>query len=132
MKLSCAVSSIPADKEREALWLLLNGERREVADGVSLAQLIETLNLAPERIAIELNQTVVRRAEWAATELMESDRIEIVHFVGGGDHHCQFPIAGFRLHPRLKTNWQFPIGNRYRSLPPVLYRRRLTLFRKAV
>ena len=84
MKLSYAVSSIPADKDREALWLLLNGERREVADGVSLAQLVETLNLAPERIAIELNQSVVRRAEWAATELQESDRIEIVHFVGGG------------------------------------------------
>ena len=47
-----------------ALWLLLNGERREVAVGLSLAQLIETLELAPERVAIELIQTVVRRAEW--------------------------------------------------------------------
>jgi thiamine biosynthesis protein ThiS len=66
------------------LWLLLNGERREVAAGASLAQLIETLKLAPERIAVELNQSVVRRAEWTTTELKESDRIEIVHFVGGG------------------------------------------------
>lgn len=66
------------------MWLLLNGERREVADGVSLAQLVDTLGLAPERIAIELNQTVVRRAEWAAKELKKNDRIEIVHFVGGG------------------------------------------------
>lgn len=66
------------------MWLLLNGERREVADGISLAQLIDTLELAPGRIAIELNQGVVRRAEWPATELKESDRIEIVHFVGGG------------------------------------------------
>ena len=69
---------------KRTLWLLLNGERREVADGVSLAQLIETLGLAPERIAIELNQSVVRRAEWAGTKLKENDRIEIVHFVGGG------------------------------------------------
>jgi thiamine biosynthesis protein ThiS len=74
------------------LWLLLNGERREVAAGVSLAQLIETLKLAPERIAVELNQNVVRRAEWAATELKESDRLEIVHFVGGG-----YMIADCRL-----------------------------------
>ena len=78
---------------KRALWLLLNGERREVAAGLSLAQLIETLDLAPERIAIELNQSVVRRAEWAATKLKESDRIEIVHFVGGGGG----PIADCRL-----------------------------------
>jgi len=55
-----------------------------VADGASLAQLIETLGLAPERIAIELNQSVVRRSEWSTTELKEGDRIEVVHFVGGG------------------------------------------------
>jgi thiamine biosynthesis protein ThiS len=67
------------------LWLLLNGERREVADGISLAQLIVSLGLVPERIAIELNQGVVRRAEWAALDLKENDRIEIVHFVGGGN-----------------------------------------------
>ena len=66
------------------MWLLLNGERREVADGSSLAQLIETLGLTPERIAIELNQSVVRRSEWSTTELKEGDRIEVVHFVGGG------------------------------------------------
>ncbi|HET6671049.1 MAG TPA: sulfur carrier protein ThiS [Pyrinomonadaceae bacterium] len=78
------MSSILANKGRETLWLLLNGEKREVADGSSLAQLIDTLELAPERIAIELNQRVVRRTEWATTELKESDRLEIVHFVGGG------------------------------------------------
>ncbi|MFZ0061271.1 MAG: sulfur carrier protein ThiS [Pyrinomonadaceae bacterium] len=66
------------------MWLLLNGERREVADGSSLAQLIETLGPAPEQIAIELNQSVVRRSEWSTTELKEGDRIEVVHFVGGG------------------------------------------------
>lgn len=77
------------------MWLLLNGERREVAVGLSLAHLIETLELAPERVAIELNQTVVRRAEWAATELKESDRIEIVHFVGGGA--ITLPISNCRF-----------------------------------
>ena len=66
------------------MWLLLNGERREVANGLSLAELVETLKLTPERIAIELNQSVVRRAEWSALMLQESDRVEIVHFVGGG------------------------------------------------
>ncbi len=77
------------------MWLLLNGERREVAAGVSLAQLVETLKLAPERIAIELNQSVVRRAEWATTELKENDRVEVVHFVGGGSSDCRLPIANY-------------------------------------
>ena len=99
MKLSCDALSFPDDKEENALWLLLNGEGREVADGVSLAELIETLELAPERIAIELNQGVVRRSEWAATELKESDRIEIVHFVGGGseDHCLHFCLPRIRV-----------------------------------
>ena len=66
------------------MWLLLNGERREVANGLSLAELVETLKLAPERIAIELNQNVVRRADWSMLMLQETDRVEIVHFVGGG------------------------------------------------
>ncbi|MDQ3474128.1 MAG: sulfur carrier protein ThiS [Acidobacteriota bacterium] len=79
------------------MWLLLNGERREVADGVSLAQLLDTLEIAPERIAIELNQSVVRRAEWAGIELKESDRIEIVHFVGGGGNDCRSAIRDCEL-----------------------------------
>jgi thiamine biosynthesis protein ThiS len=68
----------------QSLWLLLNGERREVADGLSLSQLIATLNLPPERIAVELNQSVVRRVDWPKLALQENDRLEIVHFVGGG------------------------------------------------
>lgn len=70
------------------MWLVLNGEKREVADEISLAQLVETLNVAPERIAVELNQSVVRRADWLSRKLQEGDRIEIVHFVGGG-HACR-------------------------------------------
>ena len=66
------------------MWLLLNGERREVADGITLSQLITNLSLPPERIAVELNQSVVRRVDWPKLALQENDRLEIVHFVGGG------------------------------------------------
>jgi thiamine biosynthesis protein ThiS len=51
---------------------------------VTLAQLITELDLPPARIAVELNREVVRRNDWDATELRDDDRIEIVHFVGGG------------------------------------------------
>ena len=62
----------------------VNGETKDVADGLSLARLVEELRLAPERLAVELNLTVVRRADWPNTRLSEGDRVEIVHFVGGG------------------------------------------------
>ena len=61
----------------------VNGERREVR-GTSLAELITELDLPVARIAIELNREVVRRGEWGSTVLNDEDRIEIVHFVGGG------------------------------------------------
>ena len=53
-------------------------------EGTTLATLIERLSLAPERVAVELNRDVVRRADWPATRLSDGDRVEIVHFVGGG------------------------------------------------
>ena len=62
----------------------INGESREVRDRSTLAELVGELSLAPARIAIELNQQVVRRDKWDQTTLAEGDRIEIVHFVGGG------------------------------------------------
>ena len=62
----------------------LNGESREVRDRATLEDLISELSLQPARIAIELNKDVVRRGKWAETTLAEGDRIEIVHFVGGG------------------------------------------------
>lgn len=62
----------------------LNGEPKELAEGATLLSLIEQLSLAPERVAVELNRDVVRRADWPATPLADGDRVEIVHFVGGG------------------------------------------------
>lgn len=66
------------------MQIQVNGEAHEVAERLSLPELVAGLNLKPEQIAIELNQTVVRRAEWPETTLREGDKLEIVHFVGGG------------------------------------------------
>lgn len=62
----------------------VNGESREVQGNPSLADLISQLDLPAARIAVELNREVVRRSEWGGTMLRDEDRIEIVHFVGGG------------------------------------------------
>jgi thiamine biosynthesis protein ThiS len=62
----------------------VNGEVRDVPDGVNLRRLLEILTLPEQRVAVELNREVVRRDDWEATRLTENDRIEVVHFVGGG------------------------------------------------
>lgn len=62
----------------------VNGESREISQEASLEELLLSLSIPRERVAIELNQKVIRRAEWPVSILREGDRIEIVHFVGGG------------------------------------------------
>ena len=62
----------------------VNGEVKDLEPETSLLDLLTDLNLKPERIAAELNGQVVPRAAWPATKLTDADRIEIVHFVGGG------------------------------------------------
>jgi thiamine biosynthesis protein ThiS len=66
------------------LRVFVNGDSRELSGTPFLAELITQLDLPAARIAVELNRVVVRRSEWSDTVLHEDDRIEIVHFVGGG------------------------------------------------
>jgi thiamine biosynthesis protein ThiS len=64
--------------------VFVNGEPKEFPTSISLQKLVETLELGPERVAAELNGLVVPRSEWPIRLLGEDDRVEIVHFVGGG------------------------------------------------
>lgn len=67
--------------------LHLNGEERMFetpGDSFMLAALVEQLGMKPDRVAVELNREIVPRDRWANTRLNEGDRLEIVHFVGGG------------------------------------------------
>ena len=72
----------------------VNGEIRELPDELTLDALVRQLALVPERLAIELNREVVRRARWAETLIRDGDQIEIVHFVGGGCGGGTRPPAG--------------------------------------
>jgi sulfur carrier protein len=63
--------------------IVINGQEQTYAP-ITLAQLIEQLGMKQDRVAVELNRDIVPRAKWAETNLAEGDRLEIVHFVGGG------------------------------------------------
>ena len=64
--------------------LQINGEEREVAEGLTLSALVEQLGMKPDRVAVELNREIVSRQLWPETRLQSGDRLEIVQFVGGG------------------------------------------------
>ena len=64
------------------LWV--NGDETDVPEGLTVRALIERLGLTSGPVAVERNRAVVPRAEHALTALSEGDRVEIVHFVGGG------------------------------------------------
>lgn len=66
------------------MTLILNGETRDFGDTATVADLLRQLDLAPLRVAVELNLQLVRRAEFAQTSLRDGDRVEIVTLVGGG------------------------------------------------
>ena len=62
----------------------INGEAREIEDGLTLGGLLDELKIRPARVVIELNRSIISREVYAATRLNEGDSLEIVHFVGGG------------------------------------------------
>lgn len=72
------------------MQVYVNGDRKELTEGISLADLIAQLDFPAQRIAVEYNRTVVRRSQWDSTVLTDGDRVEIVHFVGGGNHSNDF------------------------------------------
>lgn len=66
------------------MLLHINGEQRDFPDGLTVAALVAQLGMKPDRVAVELNLEIVPRARWETTALKNGDKLEVVHFVGGG------------------------------------------------
>jgi thiamine biosynthesis protein ThiS len=64
--------------------LIINGESRDFPEGLTLTSLIAHLGMKADRVAVELNLEIVPRPQWDSSVLKDGDRLEIVHFVGGG------------------------------------------------
>ena len=69
---------------QDTIEIIVNGDALQVSQGARVTDLVKQLELAPERLAIELNLSILPRAKWPEIELRPGDRLEIVHFVGGG------------------------------------------------
>jgi sulfur carrier protein len=66
--------------------LQINGDDRDFTAPLTLSGLVEQLGMKQDRVAVELNRDIVPRDQWPQTTLSDGDRLEIVHFVGGGLH----------------------------------------------
>ena len=105
--------------------LTINGEP-QLSSAETLGALVEHLGMKPDRVAIELNREIVPRDQWAQTPLHDGDRLEIVHFVGGGSEFAgrNAPLPLINCHPersegsavcrKMPTARKF--GNPFRNL----------------
>jgi thiamine biosynthesis protein ThiS len=66
------------------MTIFINGEAREIEGISTLSALLDAFELPKQRVAVELNRQVIRKQDWESTPVTEDDRIEVVHFVGGG------------------------------------------------
>ncbi len=80
--------------------ITLNGEPRRT-HAATIAALVRELELDPAKVAVERNREIVPRSTLATAGLAEGDVLEIVHFVGGGDHHDTWTVAGRTFRSRL-------------------------------
>jgi thiamine biosynthesis protein ThiS len=62
----------------------LNGQETEIPEGLTVTTLLKWLKLPTDRVAVERNLVIVPREQWAGTSIETGDRLEVVHFVGGG------------------------------------------------
>ena len=67
-----------------SMHIMINGENRELTAGVTVAALLETLRIDTRKVAVERNLEIVSKSAFTTTEIQDGDRLEIVHFIGGG------------------------------------------------
>ena len=64
--------------------VIINGDPQSLAEGLTIAALVDQLRLNQRRIAVEVNREIIPSGQYGARALADGDQIEIVHFVGGG------------------------------------------------
>ena len=70
--------------DEQCIRVRLNGKDREIRPGLSVHELVESLDLDPQLIVVELNREILARDRLEEIEVSEGDQVELVHFVGGG------------------------------------------------
>ncbi len=77
-------AGMTTEMQPQLIEVIVNGEPKQVFSGHSVAALLDDLKIVSDRVAIELNKSVVRKRDWHQTTVASGARIEIIEFVGGG------------------------------------------------
>lgn len=72
------------DRVSDVMTISLNGEKREIPDGLTIRGLLELLHIQPQRVAVELNESIVKKDNYGSTTIKSGDILEVVSFMGGG------------------------------------------------
>ena len=75
---------MPFVRKSDLMNIILNGQNKKIDDNTNIEKLLITLNLDNKRLAVEVNQTIIPRAEFDTFTLSELDKVEIVQAIGGG------------------------------------------------
>ena len=75
---------------RMGMQIILNGEKKDVPDDLTIIGLLKHLKIQPQRVAVELNLDIVKKDQYAVTMIKNGDRLEVVSFMGGGDANAEF------------------------------------------
>ena len=84
--------------------ITLNGEKREVPDGLTVRGLLEHLNIQGEKVAVERNLEIVKKASYGETMLQEGDSLEVVSFMAGGGSNAEFGMRNAKCGIGSKRN----------------------------
>lgn len=68
----------------QQISIVVNGARRDAPGGQSVLEVLRWLEIRPDRVAVELNKSIVRKRDWERTLVLDGAQIEVVEFVGGG------------------------------------------------
>lgn len=72
------------EMDAHGITVVVNGDERRLGGSPSVLELLNLLDVDPRAVVVELNRQIVRRTDLAQTSLRDGDRVELVHFVGGG------------------------------------------------
>lgn len=67
------------------MQITINGEKKIINDNLTLTELVKELGIDSNRVAVELNMSIINKADYSKTILKEDDSLEIVSFIGGGE-----------------------------------------------
>ena len=83
--------------------IFLNGEKKDIPDGLNVSSLLQHLEIKHERVAVEINEEIVRKATYADVVVKDGDRVEVVQFMGGGASIANFGLRNADCNPAKKA-----------------------------